>query len=214
MPRLVAVVACFALSAIVVACGSSSSSSTPTSTPTAVQSVTASPTPSRTPRPAGSICIGTDLAGAFVSSQGTAGTTFYQLGVTNTGAQDCILVNPPVLHFKDASGVDLAVVAHTDADCPTGGPYDPATCIDEDAVDLPPGEPTPAPNAPPGQLTMTVAVTDIETLVACPSPAVQARIIALRFTGTTEDVRIELPNDIALQTCVDQARLHGYGPAG
>jgi hypothetical protein len=213
MPRLAAVVACFALCLVVAACGgSSSSSSTPTSTPTAVQSVTGSPAPSPIPRPAGSICNGADLYGAFVLSQGTAGTMFYQLGVTNTGAVDCILVNPPVLHFRDASGVDLGITVAAGTDCPAGGPYDPATCIDQDAVDLPPGQPTPAAGAS-GQVTVTIAVADIELFAPCPSPNVQAHLIALRFTGMTSDVRIELPQDIDLLTCADQLSFHGYGPS-
>lgn len=60
---------------------------------------------------------------------------------------------------------------------------------------------------------MTVAVADIGVLAPCASPTVQAHFIGLRFTGLTDDVRIELPNDIALQTCAPQARLHGYGPS-
>ncbi len=194
---------------LVAACGGSSSSS---SSPTTTANATATSSPSPTPLPAGSICRGTDLYGAFVSSQGTAGTIFYQLGVTNTGALDCILVNPPVLHFKDASGVDLGVSYTTDTSCPAGGPYDPAACVDQDAVDLPPGQPTPATDAPPGQLTVTLAVTNSGR--GCPpSPAVLAHTITLRFTGTTEDVRIELPSDIDLDSCHVDARLHGYGPS-
>ncbi len=199
-----------AVLSLVVACGGSSSSSSP---PTAVPSVTESPTPTPTPRIAGSICRGTDLRGAFVLSDGTAGTIYYQLGVTNVGALDCILVNPPVLHFRDASGSDLGVVSTLGTDCPAQGPYDPAACVDEDAVDLSAGAATPAAGTAPGQLTVTIAVADIGALAPCASPTVQAHFIGLRFTGLADDVRIELPNDIALQTCSAQVRLHGYGPS-
>jgi hypothetical protein len=210
--RLLAGVIVAAVLSVAAACGgSSSSTSTPTTTANAT--ATSSPSPSPTPLPAGSICRGTDLYGAFVSSQGTAGTIFYQLGVTNVGALDCILVNPPTLRFRDASGSDLGIVSSLGTDCPAQGPYDPASCLDQDAVDLPPGAPTPTTNAPPGQLTVTVAVADIGVLSPCASPTVQARLIGLRFTGLTDDVRIALPNDIALQTCSAQVRLHGYGPS-
>jgi hypothetical protein len=40
-----------------------------------------------------------------------------------------------------------------------------------------------------------------------------AHFITLRFTGTTEDVRIELTEDIALDGCMEQVTLHGYGPS-
>jgi hypothetical protein len=83
--------------------------------------------------------------------------------------------------------------------------------FDEDAVDLPTGAATPAAGAASGQLTVTVAVADIGALAPCSSPIVQAHFIGLRFTGLTDDVRIELPSDI--QLCVPQVRLHGYGPS-
>jgi hypothetical protein len=164
-------------------------------------------------RIAGQICRSIDLYGAFVLSDGTAGTIYYQLGVTNVGALDCILVNPPALHFRDASGSDLGVASSLGTDCPAQGPYDPAACLDQDAVDLPAGAATPAVGAAPGQLTVTVAVADVAGPAACASPAVQAHFIGLRFTGLTDDVRIELPNDITLYPCAAQASLHGYGPS-
>jgi hypothetical protein len=138
---------------------------------------------------------------------------YYQLGVTNTGAVDCILVNPPVVHFRNVDGSDLGIAVAAGTDCPAGGPYEPADCVDEDAVDLPADAATPAAGAAPGQLTVTVAVADIGALTPCASPTVQARSIGLRFTGLTDDVMIALPNDIALQTCPGQVRLRGYGPA-
>ncbi len=195
----------------VIACGGSSSpSSTPTAaTPSTLASVNDSSSP--TPPPAGSICDAANLYGALVLAQGTAGTEYYTLGVTSVGGVDCILVNPPLVYFKDAAGADLGIPVGAGTDCPTGGPYDPNACVDEDAVDLPPGAATPG--VVNGQLSVTLGVTDIETLVACPSPNVQAHFITLRFTGTTEDVRIGLPADIELLTCVNQVRLHGYGPS-
>jgi len=56
-----------------------------------------------------------------VQRQGTAGTTFYQLGVTNVGAVDCILVNPPVLHFRNVDGSDLGIAVAAGTDCPADG---------------------------------------------------------------------------------------------
>ncbi len=222
--RLLAGVLVSAALSLAAACGGSSpASSTPTPTPSQT-AATEAPTPivaishtatvtvSPTPPPAGSICAAADLYGAFVLSQGAAGTSYHQLGLTNTGDQDCILVNPPTLRFKDASGLDLGVTYTSSDVCPGQGPYD-QSCIDEDAVDLPPGQPTPATDAPPGQLSVTVAVTNIGVLQPCASPTVQAHFIGLRFTGTTEDVNIELPNDIDLQTCSGQVRLQGYGPS-
>ncbi len=197
---------------LLAACGGSSSSSSPP-TSTAGATVTSSPSPTPTVRIAGQICRSSDLYGAFVLSDGTAGTIYYQLGVTNVGALDCILVNPPALHFRDASGSDLGVASTLGTDCPAQGPYDPAACLDQDAVDLPAGAATPAVGAAPGQMTVTIAVADIGALAPCASPTVQAHFIGLRFTGLTDDVRIELPNDIALQTCSAQASLHGYGPS-
>jgi hypothetical protein len=215
MRRLLAGVIVAAILSLVFACGgSSSSSSTPTSTAgaTATSSPSPSPTPTPTVRIAGQICRSSDLYGAFVLSDGTAGTIYYQLGVTNVGALDCILVNPPVLHFRDASGSDLGVVSTIGTDCPAQGPYDPAACVDEDVVDLSAGAATPAAGAAPGQLTVTVAVAFSGLL--CPnSPAVLAHFIGLRFTGLTDDVLIELPNDINVEGCQVQVRLHGYGPS-
>jgi hypothetical protein len=209
--RLLVGVIVAAVLSLVAACGGSSSSSA-TPTPLASTTATSSPSPTATPvRIPGQICRSSDLYGAFVLSDGTAGTIYYELGVTNVGGLDCILVNPPILHFRDASGSDLGVVSTLGTDCPAQGPYDPANCVDEDAVDLPAGAATPSAGAAPGQLTVTVAVADIGVLAQCASPIVQAHFMGLRFTGLTDDVRIELPND--LQLCAPQVRLHGYGPA-
>ncbi|HEY8768204.1 MAG TPA: hypothetical protein VIP09_13240 [Dehalococcoidia bacterium] len=213
MRGLLAGVMVAAALSLVAACGGSSSSSA-TPTPLASTTATSSPSPTAMPvRIPGQICRSVDLYGAFVLSDGTAGTIYYELGVTNVGALDCILVNPPALHFRDASGSDLGVVSTRGTDCPAQGPYDPANCVDEDAVDLPAGAATPAAGAVPGQLTVTIAVAFSRLL--CPnSPAVLAHFIGLRFTGLTDDVLIELPNDINVQTtCQAQVRLHGYGPA-
>lgn len=201
-------VVCLALWLLVAACGgSSSSSATPTASPTAAATGTATPV-----RIAGQICPSSDLYGAFVLSDGTAPTVYDELGVTNTGGLDCILVNPPTLRFRDASGSDLGVVSFLGTDCPAQGPYDPANCVDEDAVDLPAGAATPAAGAVPGQLTVTIAV-EFSRLLCPNSPAVLAHFIGLRFTGLTDDVLIELPNDINVEGCQVQVRLHGYGPS-
>jgi hypothetical protein len=200
----------------IVACGgSSSSSATPTTTAkaTASSSLSPSPTPSPTPPVAGSICNSDNLVGALVLTQGVAGTVFYQLGVTNVGAVDCILVNPPVVHFRNVDGSDLGIAVAAGTDCPAGGPYDPTTCLDEDAVDLPPGAATPGVVS--GQLIVNVAVAQAGNFQPCGSPEAQPHIIGLRFTGTTSDVMVELPNDITVLPCpgVSQVRLHGYGPS-
>lgn len=196
-------------------CGGSSSPSPPTTTANATTTspTSPSPTPSPTPPVPGSICNPDNLVGALVLTQGAAGTIFYQLGVTNVGAADCILVNPPVLHFRNVDGIDLGIAVAAGTDCPAGGPYDPTTCVDEDAVDLPPGAATPGVVS--GQLAVTVAVAQAGNFPPCGSPAAQAHIIGLRFTGTTSDVLVELPNDITVLPCpgVSQVRLHGYGPS-
>jgi hypothetical protein len=148
-----------------------------------------------------------------VLTQGAAGTVYYQLGVTNVGAVDCILVNPPVVHFRNVDGSDLGIAVAAGTDCPAGGPYDPTTCVDEDAVDLPPGAATPGVVS--GQLAVTVAVAQAGNFQPCGSLAAQAHIIGLRFTGTNSDVLVRLIEDITVLPCpgVTQVRLQGYGPA-
>ncbi len=199
---------------VLAACGGSSSSSTPTGSGELISdSATGSTTPG-TSRSPGTSCTAADLTGVYVRETSAAGSTFYQIGISNTSGVDCIVSGRPALRFRNAKGDDLGITALPAVPCPLEGTVDPTSCVDESVIDLPPGGPTPSPGEFEfGQLRVIVEVKKLDAIEPCASPAVQARLIGLVYPEAMGDVTIQVPENIDLQTCTGQVKLFGYGAA-
>lgn len=117
--------------ALVAGCGSGSSGgtvtqptavavATPTSTPT--HSHTAAPPPASSPTAtvtvtaptAATRCLSSHLALTLGASQGTAGTSYQAVVLTNTGSAACTLFGHPGVSFVDASGAQIGKPASQD----------------------------------------------------------------------------------------------------
>ena len=179
MRHLLAAVACFAVFLIVAACGGSSSSS---STPTVAPSVTASPTPSPSPRVPGSLCTGASLVRCvrFVAGHGRDDLLPARRDEHRRAG----------LHPREPAGAALQgrVRRRSRYHCAAERIARPAVPMIRRAASTKtpsicrPARRRPA-CAPPGQLTVTIAVADIgrwrpalrrrcrRTSSACASPA-------------------------------------------
>lgn len=155
-------------------------------------------------------CSASDLSGGLASLAIPANTAYYQLDVSNTSRHNCSVSGPPAVHLLDSSGNVLDIQIAVGTDCaPTSTNF--GNCIQQMPVALSAGGATPVFGSVPGQLSVTLAVDNIEFIAPCSSPALQAHFGTLEFPGIGTGLRIDLPI-IDLQTCAPQVRLHGFGP--
>lgn len=197
--------------ALLAACGggNDSGSPTPSATSGASSSASATPAPTSNANAPGqqtvnaAACTRDDLHGRFVSEEGAAGHVYLTLQVDNP-ARACTLPGPPELRWYDAAGKGLTV-PYTPVDDCTSGETDFSACIYSGPVNLAPGGKTAAVRAIAG-------VANIGVLQPCGSPALEAHTVGLQFPDTPLDIQITLPDDIALQSCVAQVTMEGYGP--
>jgi hypothetical protein len=215
----IALLAIGVLLAVAACGGSSSSSATPIVSPTVATSSTpaatdttspiGSETPIATPR---SSCSAANLAGAIINTGAAAGTEYYTIGISNTGANVCTLPGAPVVGFTDAGRALIFVAVDTSAPRCGSPPIDAKTCVDNVPIQLAPGSPTPNGPATPGQVTVTVAIANALNFEPSPILTYQASSLYLTFADAGSAVSVPFTAPVTLIPS-GQVSLRGYGPS-
>jgi hypothetical protein len=210
-------------SLVLAGCGGSSATITPSpsagasASPTAALTITQTPSLTETEPPgttalAGSSCSASNLAAAITATGVAAGTEYYTIGISNTGATACTLTIPPSLGFADASHTPISVLSdQVGPDCGSL-PIDYQACVSNAPIELQPGAPTPSGSVLPGQVTVTIAIANALNFDPEPTPTFQASYILFTFAGAGDFVTVPFAQPVTLIPS-GQVRLAGYGPA-
>jgi hypothetical protein len=147
--------------------------------------------------------------GGFLNGQGAGGTAYDEFAVANTGATNCSLPGPPIVHAEDDAG---NTIGREGGELLCDGLR--STCVEPGPVLLPSGGamPTEGP-AQPGEAHLVLSIRTGVTLVPpCASPMVVARMLVVRFTGMDGELRLPFggPHETDLGPCPPQFWLLGW----
>jgi hypothetical protein len=209
--RLLLALLTVAVGALALACGDDDS---PSASPSDATSFSPAPTtdeaaPTQTSATGDAVdCAADDLAGTLVRVGAAAGTSYYELGLTNGGDGPCTLPGKPAIKFLDAAGDPLDIVVDPHGAACEPDDLDPTVCVNDVPLELAPGAPTPTIGTP-GQITVTVAIANAANFDPLPTPTFEAHAFVIKFPGI-DGVVISLEEPLTLITD-GQVRLHGYG---
>lgn len=185
---------------LLAACGGGSDSPTATLTPSTI-----TPVPTQPP----TSCRIENFVGALVSSEDAAGLKLLTLGVSNTADAPCFVIRPPAITWYDTAGAELNMPLPTSVGCEPAA-TDFTTCVELNALVFPAAGMPPAAGVS-GQVAAIVSIANVNTLLPCDAGGLLAHAIGLRFPPIKTPIKIELPEDIPLQTCAPQVAFQGYG---